>query len=112
MKEFADFSPPPGGKCYCCGVECDEEEWLCPSCDKEHGEILASEETRYYGVPYKHQIWTDEYTMEADEKGFGEVEVTCVNYSTVCFRHLKDGHTVPMRREDFCRWFSFKRTTY
>jgi len=110
MDNKQKFTPPECGKCYCCGTKCDYEEYLCDACEKEQGEIIRSEEAIYYGVPYLHQIWTDEYTVGTE--GYGEVEVTCVNYSTVCFKNLKDSKNIPMRREDFCRWFGFKRRTY
>ena len=64
---------------------------------------------RLSGIPYRGQIWSDKCTC-LDEESYGDVEVTCANYSTVCFKHPKDGHTVPMRMKDFLRWFAFVRS--
>lgn len=82
----------------------------CDDCIKQYSDVMFSEEARYYGQPAKLQIWTDSHTVE--DEGFGEVEVTCANYSTVCFWDSKNKKTVPIRKEDFMRWFSFVRTTY
>jgi predicted RNA-binding Zn-ribbon protein involved in translation (DUF1610 family) len=101
-------------QCCNCGKDLDPNEEhqsnACDECIKDCGDILKSEECRHYGTPYLLQIWTDVPTV--GNEGYGDVEITCVNYSTVCFKHPKDGHTVPMRREDFERWFSFKDTVY
>jgi len=90
-------------------IKIEAEEIVSIEEQEDRSEIINSEEARYFGVPYKLQIWSDEGTCP---EGFGEVEVTCANYSTICFKHPKDGHTVPMRRVDFCRWFAFKRVVY
>jgi hypothetical protein len=100
------------GICWGCGCSVDPEYDLCGGCEPDLTDVFISELARHHGSPAKLQIWTDMHTMLGNEKGFGEVEVTCANYSTICFKHPLDGHTVPMRREDFCRWFSFVRTIY
>ena len=99
--------------CRCCGTELspdDEHEAdSCEECLDAYRDILNSEEARSYGAPYKLQIWSD----ESPTSHFGEVEVTCVNYSTVCFKDpQREGRTTCLPYSEFAERFRFVRTTY
>ena len=98
--------------CMNCGAklpENEDHEMACDDCLREYGDIMGSEEARYYGTPHKLQIWSDEYTMN---QGIGEVEIMWANYSNVGYKSKDNPKTQIMKKEDFCHWFGFKRTTY